>query len=38
MTAGNTALFAAFYPVLAGAFVPTWYTANFLRWFPAWPF
>ena len=38
MTAGNTALFAAFYPVLAGAFVPTWYTASFLRWFPAWPF
>ena len=38
MTIGNTALFAAFYPVLAGVFVPTWYTANFLRWFPAWPF
>ena len=38
MTIGNTALFAAFYPVLAGVFVPTWYTTNFLRWFPAWPF
>ena len=38
MTIGSTALFAAFYPVLAGVFVPTWYTTNFLRWFPAWPF
>jgi dolichyl-phosphate-mannose--protein O-mannosyl transferase len=38
VTVGNTVLFAAFYPVLMGLFVPTWYTTNFLRWFPSWPF
>ena len=38
VTIGNTVLFAAYYPVLMGLFVPTWYTTNFLRWFPGWPF
>ena len=31
-------LTAAFYPVLVGLYVPTWYTANLLSWFPSWPF
>lgn len=31
-------LFVAFYPVLTGLRVPTWYTTYFLRWFPSWPF
>ena len=31
-------LTAAFYPVLVGLYVPTWYTTNLLRWFPSWPF
>ena len=30
-------LYAAFYPVLIGLYVPKWYTWNFLRWFPSWP-
>ena len=30
-------LYAAFYPVLVGLYVPTWYTYNFLRWLPSWP-
>lgn len=30
-------LYAAFYPVLIGLYVPTWYTYNFLRWLPSWP-
>lgn len=38
-TGGAVALYAAFYPVLVGIMVPTWYTTNFLRWIPgAWPF
>ena len=31
-------LFAAFYPVLTGARVYNWYTADFLRWMPSWPY
>ena len=31
------ALYAAFYPVLIGLYVPTWYTHNILRWLPSWP-
>lgn len=30
-------LYAAFYPVLIGLYVPEWYTWNFLRWLPSWP-
>jgi predicted membrane-bound dolichyl-phosphate-mannose-protein mannosyltransferase len=37
-TGGCIALFAAFYPVLSGITVPTWYTYYFLKWFPSWPF
>ena len=31
-------LYAAFYPVLIGLMVPTWYTSDLLKWFPSWPF
>ncbi|MGN1001406.1 MAG: phospholipid carrier-dependent glycosyltransferase [Oscillospiraceae bacterium] len=37
-TAVSLVLFAAFYPVLSGLRVPTWYTYGFLRWLPGWPF
>ena len=37
-SAVSVALFAAFYPVLTGIPAPVWYTTNFLRWFPSWPF
>ena len=37
LTAGATALYAAFYPVLIGLYVPVFYTWNFLRWLPSWP-
>ena len=38
-TGSAAVLYAAFYPVLIGLAVPTWYTNNFLRWIPgAWPF
>ncbi len=30
-------LYAVFYPELIGLYVPTWYSAYFLRWFPSWP-
>ena len=30
-------LYAAFYPVLIGLYVPRWYTWNILRWLPSWP-
>lgn len=39
LTGASVALYAAFYPVLIGLTVPTWYTSNLLRWIPgAWPF
>ncbi len=38
LTGVCTGLFVAFYPVLSGLRVPTWYTSYFLRWFPSWPF
>ena len=38
LTGTATALYAAFYPVLIGLYVPIWYTSNFLRWFASWPF
>ena len=40
MTAFSVVLFAAFYPVLIGLMVPSWYPTRFLRWIPggAWPF
>ena len=31
-------LYAAFYPVLIGLMVPTWYTSDLLKWLPSWPF
>lgn len=37
-TGVSVALFAAFYPVLSGVAVPTWYTTWFLKWLPSWPF
>lgn len=30
-------LYAAFYPVLIGLYVPIWYSWSFLRWLPSWP-
>ncbi len=36
-TAACVALFVAFYPVLSGLRVPTWYS-DLLAWFPSWPF
>ena len=38
LTAAAVGLYVAFYPVLIGLMVPTWYTSNFLKWFPSWPF
>ncbi len=35
---GALLLFVAFYPVLSGYAVPRWYTTNFLKWLPTWPF
>ena len=37
VTCSAVALYAAFYPVLVGLYVPNWYTYNFLRWLPSWP-
>lgn len=37
-TAATAGLYAAFYPVLIGLSVPVYYTSNFLKWFPSWPF
>lgn len=37
-TGAAAGLYAAFYPVLIGLEVPVWYTSNFLRWLPSWPF
>ncbi|NCB63796.1 MAG: phospholipid carrier-dependent glycosyltransferase [Clostridia bacterium] len=38
LTGGAVALYFVFYPVLTGLAVPEWYTTNFLRWLPSWPF
>ncbi len=38
LTGCTVGLYAAFYPVLVGLYVPAWYTTNLLRWFPSWPF
>lgn len=38
LTAGAVGLYAAFYPVLIGLTVPTWYSTYLLRWLPSWPF
>lgn len=38
LTGGGAALYFAFYPVLIGLTVPEWYTTNFLKWLPSWPF
>jgi len=35
-TAG--AVFALFYPMLSGIYMPAWYFSNFIRWFTTWPF
>ncbi len=37
ITGVGVALYAAFYPVLIGLSIPTWY-ASCLKWFPSWPF
>ena len=36
-TGGAAALYAAFYPVLTGLYVPVWYSRNVLQWFLSWP-
>ncbi|MEG0765326.1 MAG: glycosyltransferase family 39 protein, partial [Pseudoflavonifractor sp.] len=38
LTGSAVFCYAAFYPVLTGIFVPTWYTTNLLQWLPSWPF
>lgn len=38
VTAGAAALYALFYPVLAGIQIPSWYGTCLLRWLPSWPF
>ena len=38
LTGTAVVLYAAFYPVLVGIMVPTWYTDSFIRWLPSWPF
>ena len=37
ITGAGVVLYAAFYPVLIGLSIPTWY-ASCLKWFPSWPF
>ena len=37
LTGGSAILYAAFYPVLIGLTIPTWYS-TLLRWLPSWPF
>lgn len=37
-TGASVALFAAFYPVLTGVRVSSWYCGNVLQWLPSWPF
>jgi dolichyl-phosphate-mannose--protein O-mannosyl transferase len=37
VTTAAVVLYAAFYPVLIGLYVPRWYVLNFLRWFTTWP-
>lgn len=34
----SVALFALFYPVLAGVRIPGWYGTYLLQWIPSWPF
>jgi len=36
-TACATALYALFYPVLVGLYIPMWYSEYLLRWLPSWP-
>ncbi|MEG2456175.1 MAG: dolichyl-phosphate-mannose--protein mannosyltransferase, partial [Oscillospiraceae bacterium] len=38
LTGTAVGLYAAFYPVLIGLTIPTWYCNNFLGWLPSWPF
>jgi dolichyl-phosphate-mannose-protein mannosyltransferase len=38
LTGSAVAQYAAFYPVLIGLAVPSWYTTYLLRWLPSWPF
>jgi len=37
ITTAAVVLYAAFYPVLIGLYVPRWYVNTFLRWFTSWP-
>ena len=36
-TGVTVALYALFYPVLIGLYMPLWYSTAFLRWMPSWP-
>ncbi|MEG2988800.1 MAG: phospholipid carrier-dependent glycosyltransferase [Oscillospiraceae bacterium] len=38
LTGTAVGLYAAFYPMLIGLTVPTWYSSTFLAWLPSWPF
>ena len=38
LTGSSVAIYAAFYPVLIGLAVPSWYSTYVLRWLPSWPF
>ena len=37
-TGASVALIAAFYPVLTGVRVSSWYCGNVLQWLPSWSF
>ena len=36
-TGCTAALYALFYPVLVGLYIPMWYSEFLLRWLPSWP-
>lgn len=36
-TGVTTALYALFYPVLIGLYMPLWFSEAFVRWMPSWP-
>jgi len=37
-TALTAAIFAMFFPLLAGMYLPNWYYSDYLKWFYLWPF
>jgi len=37
-TAVTAVIFALFFPMLSGMYMPGWYYSNFIKWFYLWPF